>query len=427
MKDSQLRPRHWVAIGLGLTACIALLILIRQGDISPRFAGPPEPDVIITTGTVKGGDVFALLLQKSGVPAMQIPQIQRALSKLYDLRRIQPGHVYEIVTSTSGVIQKFIYRVDPVHSYSVVRSSNTFEAAEEKMATVWMEKRISLEITRFLEADLRSAGYDQSLIDNLSWELGERIFGWRIDFFTEQRKGDTLEVLLEQEYPVGEDHPIPGGKHMRVIAASYTGSGTKFKENIAIRYQAPGARDVQYYDEKGGAVARVFLRAPFTKGAFRVSSGFNLRRFHPILRTYRAHHGTDYAASHGTPVSAIGAGTVVRAEWYKGYGKCVDIRHNNRYVSRYGHLSRIAVRAGSRVNQGQYIGNVGSTGLSTGPHLHFEMLVNGEQRNFLAMSFPAASSVAVKDMEDFKRVRDEALARLNADMTTKLSMNVSKQ
>ncbi len=391
-----------------------MIFLIKPGQ-GFKFFTPAPPPVIITTGTIKPGDVFSLLLIKQGgLDPKYVSPIQKSFREQMKPESILPGKNFEIVTSTDGIFQKFTYIIDPAHAYEVMRSSlNVYVSNALKRETVWMERRITQEVTRFLEADLRAAGHNPTLIDNLTYELGESIFGWRVDFFTEQRKGDKLDVLLEEEYLIGSDTPMRGGKHMRVIAASYTGSGTKYKENVAVRYTAPGAKRHDFFDPDGKAMQRQFLRAPFTKGVFRISSGFNPRRMHPILRTYRPHHGTDYAASVGTPVAAIGNGTVVRAEWYKGYGKCVDIRHNNRYISRYGHLSRIGVRMGQSIAQGQYIGNVGNTGLSTGPHLHFEMLVNGSQQNFLRMSFPAASSVAKADMPDFIRVRDEAMARMN--------------
>jgi len=426
--NSPLRPRHWVAIGLGLAACLTLSVLFTQGDVAPKFVGPPEPQVKITSGTVRAGDVFALLMQKSGVPPMQIAPVQKALAKLYDLRRIQPGDVFEIVSSTDGIFQKLIYRTDPINSYRVVRSSqNAFSADLEKTETVWVEKRVSGKVTDSMYRELLKQGYSDAFVGNFVADLADNIFGWRIDFFTEQRPGDTFEALMEQEYPVGGDAPLWNGRG-RILAARYTGKATRVKENIAIRFQEPGAKRADYYDEEGKAVRRAFLRAPFTHGAFRVSSGFNPKRFHPILRTYRPHHGTDYAAARGTPVSAIGKGTVVRAEWYKGYGNCVDVRHNSKYVSRYGHLSKIAVRRGESVAQGQYLGRVGSTGLSTGPHLHFEMLVDGTQQNFLRMSFAAASSVSTPNLPEFKRVRDEILSRLDRNKTTpKLSMIPKKQ
>jgi murein DD-endopeptidase MepM/ murein hydrolase activator NlpD len=195
------------------------------------------------------------------------------------------------------------------------------------------------------------------------------------------------------------------------LAANYIGKATRVKENVAIRFQPKEANRPDYYDAEGKAVRRAFLRAPFTHGAFRISSRFNPRRFHPILRTYRPHHGTDYAAPYGSRVSSVGKGAVIFAGWKGGYGNCVEVRHNSTYVSRYGHLSRIGVRTGQSIQQGGYVGNVGNTGLSTGPHLHFEMLVNGESRNFLKMDFPAASSVPSANLSDFKRVRDEVMDR----------------
>lgn len=415
MNFSTLRPRHWAAIILGLGSLAILFALLRPGH-KIHFFRPPEPPVLITTGTVRAGDVFAVMLTRQGkLDPRFVSPIQKALQGQFKPENIQPGHLFEIVTSTWGDFRRLTYKTDSIHSYVITRSSeNLYNLDEITLKTVWVEKHLSVEVTKFLEWDLRKDGHNSSLIDNLTYELSESIFGWRIDFFTEQRKGDKLDVLLEEEYIVGEEQPLKGGKHMRVIAASYIGSGTKNKENMAVRYQAPEAKRPDFFDPEGKAMQRQFLRAPFTKGVFRISSGFNRKRLHPILRTYRPHHGTDYAASVGTPVAAIGKGTVVRAEWYKGYGNCVDVRHSPRYTSRYGHLSKIAVRRGESLAQGQYLGRVGNTGLSTGPHLHFEMLVNGTQQNFLRMSFPASSSVAKSDMPDFYRVRDEALARLTA-------------
>jgi murein DD-endopeptidase MepM/ murein hydrolase activator NlpD len=414
--------RKKLILPVSIVAAAALLILLfrHHPTLSQKPSAPP---VIVTSAVVQANDVFGLMLAKHKLDRPTIINIEHAFGSVFKIPSIQPGHHYEIITSTDRVFQKFIYRVDPVHSYTVVRSSSDdYTATADTLQTVWKEKRVHAEVTRFLEADLHSAGYDPVLIDNLTYELGESIFGWRIDFFTEQRKGDVLDVLMEEEYIVGEKEPIKGGKHMRVLIASFRGSGTKVKENFAIRYLAPGASHPDYYDPDGRAMRRAFLRAPFTKGAFRVSSNFNQHRFHPILRIYRPHHGTDYAAAIGTPVAAIGSGVVVRAGWVHGYGNCVDVRHSQHYTSRYGHLSHVGVHRGQAVAQGQYLGNVGNTGLSTGPHLHFEMLVDGIQRNFLNMSFPAASSISKANMANFIQRRDALIQRLkdlSSDSTNK--------
>lgn len=421
MKIPQLRPRHWVAIGLGVSACFALLVIMRQGEVAPRFMAPPEPEFLVSTGTVKAGDVFESILKRSGIPAAQIPQVQSAFGKVFgDLRHIKPDENYDVVFSTTGIFQKFVYRKSPVEWINVAKDSGTFVATKETMDTVWREKRVEGTVTESINQSLIAQGLPAAEVGAIVGDLTDNIMGWRIDFFTEQRKGDTFEILMEQQFPVDSDKPLWRGKP-RILAFRYTGSGTRAKENLALRYQEPGSKEIGYYDEKGNATRRAFLRAPFTNAAFRVSSRFNPRRMHPILRTYRPHHGTDYAAARGTPVAAIGSGTVIRAESYKGYGNCVDIRHPNGFVSRYGHLSAINVRRGQSVLQGRLVGRVGSTGLSTGPHLHFEMLVGGKQQDFLRMNFPAASSVKSANMPHFSVVRDELIARMDANKPPKTS------
>jgi murein DD-endopeptidase MepM/ murein hydrolase activator NlpD len=361
------------------------------------------------------------------VPGEVVIAVEKTLGQHYDLRRLQPNHTYDIITSTDHIFKKFVYHTSAVQTYTVsVSSLGVYDCVEKTILTEWKEKRVTGTVTESMYKDLMKQGYDAVFVSNLVDEMADNILGWQIDFFTEQRPGDKFDVLLEQEYAVGSSTPIPR-RLQRIIVASYTGHATRKKENIAIRYLEPDAKKPDYYDPEGNAVRKAFLRAPFTRGSFRISSRFNLHRFHPILRTYRPHHGTDYAASIGTPVSAIGKGTVVRAEWYKGYGRCVDIRHNGTYTSRYGHLSAIAVRAGQSVGQGQYIGRVGSSGLSTGPHLHFEMLVNGEQRNFLAMSFPAAAAVQDKNKADYFRVRDQTLAHFNGVSSSTSTVATAKR
>lgn len=430
MNRFQLRPRHWIALSLGIVAAFALSALLMQGEVTSRLRFNNEPPVLITTGTIQNGDVLAVALTKrGGLDQRYVAKIEQALNRVYNLRTIQPGHTFEIVTSTDGIFQKFTYHISAIESYVIHRSSDDVYSTEKtEQQTVWMEKRVSGNVTENIYRDLLKQGYDDAFVANLVADLADNIFAWRIDFFTEQRPGDTFDILLEQEYLLGSEKPLWNGRG-RILAATYNGKATKVKDNVAIRFQAKSENRPDYYDADGGAVRRAFLRAPFTHGAFRISSRFNPHRFHPILRTYRPHHGTDYAASKGTPVAAIGKGVVVRAERYKGYGNCIDIRHNSKYISRYGHLSKIAVKRGDSVQQGQYIGRVGSTGLSTGPHLHFEMLVDGTQRNFLTMSFPAASSVSQANMPEFTRVRDEMLARLNArppESPQQVSMNLSR-
>jgi murein DD-endopeptidase MepM/ murein hydrolase activator NlpD len=295
-----------------------------------------------------------------------------------------------------------------------VSSTSVYGYQEVVKPVVWVEKWLSVDVTESLYVDMLKAGYSNGFVASLIGEgISDNIFAWKIDFFTEQRPGDRLEVLYEQQYIIEDGKQVPVN-NVRVLAASYVGKATKRKENHAYRYQSGDATKPDYYDEEGNALRKAFLRAPFTHRAFRLSSGFSSRRFHPILRVYRPHHGIDYAASYGTPAASIGKGKVIYTGWKSGFGNTVEIRHNGTFVSRYGHLSSIAVKLGQSVEQGQMVGRVGNTGLSTGPHLHFEMLVNGSQRNFLNLDFPSASAVDPKYLSDFKQTRDNLQARLTS-------------
>ena len=413
MNLSSITPRGWLALILGTGAAAFLTLLLLKGEVASLFESQTEPQVVVSTGAVSAGDTMSALLASHKLDNEAVYNVQKSLQTVFNLRRMIPGHRYDVVTSTDGVFQKFVYRTDPITSYVVTRSSmGVYDVNETVKKTVWIERRVTAEVTENLYRDLLKQGNEEPFVANLVADLADNIFAWRIDFFTEQRPGDKLVVLLEEEHLVGSEKPLPG--RLRILSASYTGKATRRTENIAVRFQAPGQARPDFYDEDGNAVRKAFLRAPFTHRGFRVSSGFNPRRLHPILRTYRPHHGTDYAAAHGTNVAAIGKGKVIYAGWKGGYGRCVDVRHSSKYVSRYGHLSRIAVKPGQTVHQGQYIGNVGSSGLSTGPHLHFEMLVDGRQRNFLNMDFPSASAVAKTHIDEYKQVRDELLARLHS-------------
>jgi murein DD-endopeptidase MepM/ murein hydrolase activator NlpD len=204
----------------------------------------------------------------------------------------------------------------------------------------------------------------------LAWDVAD-IFEWRIDMSRDLQVGDTFAVLVERQQ--GPQGAVRTG---RVLAASFSNSGTTIK---AFRLERAGDR-ARYYDANGKSLEANFLRAPL---AFRrISSVFGMRR-HPILGVWRRHAGTDYAAASGTPVRAIGDGVVIAAGRRGGYGSAIDVRHANGFVSRYGHLRGFGrgVRPGARVMMGQTIGYVGMTGLATAPHLHFEILVGGVQRN----------------------------------------------
>lgn len=407
-------PVVFVVALVGVVSVLLAYAMMKKGPL--LSFKEPEPPVIISTMTVRPNDNLALILKRDAALQMShIVGIEKVLAPVLKKRALRDKDYFEVVTSTDHIFKKLIYSPSRIVSHIVsLSSSNVYSYQEVVKPTLWVEKWIAVDVTENLYRDLIKAGYTDGFVSSLLNEgIADNIFAWKIDFFTEQRPGDRLEALYEQEYIMEGDKQVPIN-NTRVLTAKYMGKATRKKENYAYRYQSPDAKKPDYYDEEGNALRKAFLRVPFTHKNFRLSSRFSNKRFHPILRTYRPHHGIDYAASYGTPASSIGKGKVIYSGWKNGFGNTVEVRHDSKYVSRYGHLSSIAVKLGQSIEQGQLVGRVGSTGLSTGPHLHFEMLVNGDQRDFLSMDFPSATSVDKKNMDDFKRTRDQLIARLDS-------------
>jgi len=247
----------------------------------------------------------------------------------------------------------------------------------------------------------------------LAWSLAD-VYEYRVDMSRDLQKGDEFRVVAERSV-------TPGGavRIGKVIAAAFKLSGSVIE---AVHFASRSVSG-EYFDQTGKSMRAAFLRAPLEFR--RISSVFGGRE-HPVLGGWRLHKGTDYAANMGTPVRAIGDGVVVREGWGNGYGNVVEIRHRNGFITRYGHLSRFArgLHTGSRVTIGQTIAYVGSTGMSTGPHLHFEVLVNGQQRDpRVALRSSGGEPIPQAERDEFARVKDQLLASLETPTTgvTKLA------
>jgi len=228
------------------------------------------------------------------------------------------------------------------------------------------------------------------------------ILGYEVDFLTEVNPGDSFEILLDKYYVDSTFY-----RNGRVYTVHFKGKAGNY---YGFYYRSPSGH-LDYYNEKGQSLRKSVLRSPLTFA--NVTSGFG-RRFHPISRVYRQHQGVDYGAPTGTPVSAIADGTVAMARRNGGYGNFVQVRHSGGMISCYGHLSRYGagVKAGRSVRQGQTVGYVGSTGFSTGPHLHFEVRQGGKPVNPLKVIPPRAEPVAKKNMPEFNTLRASYLADL---------------
>lgn len=299
---------------------------------------------------------------------------------------------------------------DRLVAYAVHRRGGDRFVVRRDPGAAWTGTResepLTREIVRF-EGTIRSSLWESLIAEGASPDLVVRfsdIFSWTFDFLTECRRGDRFELLAEAMY--GEDGFRGYGD---ILIARYEGA----RERAAgVRFTPAGGRSA-YYAPDGGSLQKIFLRSPLNYR--RISSGFTKRRYHPILKRWMPHLGIDYSAPSGTPVVTVGEGSVVYAGWKKGFGNIVEIRHNSTYLTTYGHLSGFGkgVRKGVRVAQGQVIGYVGNTGLSTAPHLDFRMKRRNDWVNPMMIEVPAAEPVPAKDRRKFFHMTRVYLAALD--------------
>jgi murein DD-endopeptidase MepM/ murein hydrolase activator NlpD len=364
-----------------------------QDPTTAPVTAPPvtwEPEYNITTHEhkVQSGDTLTSIFKRYGIP-------QKTLFNLLDykgtkpLTRIKTGEEIILQITEDGRFVGLRYAIDPTDTLVVSAEEDKFKIDHE-IHNIEYKKRFGQAV---IDSSLFLAGEKAGLSHALIMELAN-MFGWDIDFALDIREGDTFRVLYHEQWVNGrkiKDGPI--------LVAEFINQGDTFQ---AIRYTDSDGNS-NYYTPEGLSMRKAFLRAPlnFT----RISSHFNLKRRHPVLHTIRAHRGTDYAAPTGTPVWASGDGKVKFAGWNGGYGKVVVIQHGQKYSTKYAHLSRIksGIRPGKKIRQGQTIGYVGTTGRSTGPHLHYEFLVNGVHRNSRTIKLPQAEPIAKKEKDAYTR------------------------
>ncbi len=356
--------------------------------------------------TIKAGDTLYTLLRAQDVSPQEILAIYKNAKRLYNLKRLQPGMVMKAVFK-GNLLKRIEYPVGESRLLIVERDVAIYEGMDlygdfnASIEEIPFEERLvfySGVIESSLYEDAIRSGIDPEIIMDLA-----DIFAWDVDFNVDMRKGDSFKLLYKESLYRGK--VVKKGP---IVAAEIVNQGKRFR---AFYYKDPsGHKD--YYDDNGNSLRKQFLKAPLHYR--RISSYFSRHRYHPILKRYRPHHGIDYAAPFGTPVVSTGDGKVIFAGRKKGYGRFIVIRHNSRYSTAYGHLSRVkrGIRRGRYVKQGEVIGYVGSSGLSTGPHLHYEFRVRGRPVNPLRYRFPSARPVNKRYIEDFKRDRDYLLSLL---------------
>lgn len=388
-------------IKLSAASALTLLLLpshlpLEYVQAAPIPAPRPEPPVSVH-GTVARNATLAALLD-AHLSRAAVQELVGAAQPAYDLRRIDVGRPWSLTTSPEGRLLSFRYAIDGLRTLEVTRGDGGLAARVEARSYDTRTATVSGVVRSSLFLAVTEAGED----DQLALDLAE-IFASDVDFNTEVQKGDSFAVAVEKHFLDGR---FAG--YGQILAARFR-RGTRGLE--AVGYQPRGAR-FGYYAPDGTPTRKTFLRSPlkFT----RISSGFTQARFHPLLHAFTTHLGIDYAAAIGTPVQAAAAGVVTSAGWDGGYGLAVEVRHRGGFDTLYGHLSRIDVRAGQRVDQGDRVGAVGTTGLSTGPHLHYRMLRDDVHVNPLTVQLPPAEPIAPDERDDFAAARETKLALIRA-------------
>lgn len=340
---------------------------------------------------VKKGDNLSLIFKRIGLTPQILYKVVSLDKNTKKLKNLKPGEILQYQLDKNKQLIALKYIIDPQNTLYVNKISSANAQGltlKSKIVNKTIELRtayISGTITDSLFLSGKRAGLSDTLVINLA-----NIFDWDIDFILDIRVGDTFSVLYQEKFLDGEK--IANGD---IIAAEFVNQGDSYK---AIRY-TDSKNISSYYTPKGLSMRKAFLRAPI-KFSY-ISSGFKLRRFHPIQKRWKAHRGIDYRANTGTPIRAAGDGKILQSSYNKYNGKYVFIQHGQGIVTKYLHMSKRAVSRGKRVKQGQVIGYVGTTGMSEAPHLHYEFVVNGVHRNPRTVKLPQAEPISKKEKSNF--------------------------
>jgi murein DD-endopeptidase MepM/ murein hydrolase activator NlpD len=350
---------------------------------------------------VKNGDTFETILLRNGIKRDYLFPLLEAARDSHNLNRVVVGRQLKFAFVDS-LLTKVVYEINNDRTLLVtLQDSANWQAEVEE--TQYVERERTL--TGRIESSLYQSVMDSYGNPELALKLSE-IYAWQVDFHNDIRKGDSFRLIFREKI-----HPEKQiSKVSQILAAQFVNDGN---EIYGFHFMNPDST-VDYFEPDGKSLRRKFLRSPF-KYMPRISSRYNPRRFHPILKRYRPHLGVDYAAPKGTPVLALGEGKVVKRGWNGGFGNYILIRHNGMFSTGYGHLSGYArgLKVGGRVRQGEVIGYVGSTGLSTGPHLDFRFFKNGKPVNPLKVDIPAGEPVAKEALAEFNAYRDVMKRRLD--------------
>ena len=339
---------------------------------------------------IKNNDTIEKIFKKFKIRDLDIKKIsiklkEKKLASIYSGRKL--SLIIKKLEDGSNTVVNFVYPINNTTSVEIRKSQNNFIVRENILQ---LNKR-EVVVKNIIKNNLYSSAVESGVEPNIIIEFA-RIFGFEVDFQRDIRKGDSFEILYEKF----EDDNNKVRDTGKIIFASMYVNG----EEINL-YNFKYKNEEEYYDIKGKSITKSLMKTPIN-GA-RLSSSFGMRK-HPILGYNKMHRGTDFAAPSGTPIIASGSGTVTRARWCGGGGNCVKIKHNSTYETIYAHMKSFAkgIKEGRKVKQGQIIGYVGSTGLSTGPHLHYEVLVNGKKVNSQKLKLPSGKILKGEERKQFE-------------------------
>jgi len=408
------------AVGSGVLGYVFRLRFDAAGEVQRQIQLAAEDaararaqTILPTEKKVPAGQNFVAALEKFGLSPEDAASASAAAQHAFNLRQVRAGNTITVNRSVDGDLREIDYKIDADRMLKITPAQNGFAAEVREIPSKVEVAAVTGQIDDSLFNAVEQAGESAEFAMHLA-----QIFGYDLDFYTDPRKGDTFRVLLEKKkYSRGQ---FAG--YGKIFAAEYNNGGKKYQ---ALLFHDEFGRP-RYYTAEGKSLQKMFLRSPLKFGAA-LTSHFSRARFHPILKTVRAHLGTDYGAPIGTPVQAIGSGRVVFAGRKGGEGNMVQIAHPNGYETMYLHLSRMFVRMGEHIEIGKTIGLVGSTGLSTGPHLDFRILQRGQYKNFEKLGLPPSDPVTKKNLPEFAAIRERWLPLLKNPSLIQASVSPAAQ
>ena len=376
---------------------------------SAQVAAPVETDPLHHIVRVENGDTLSTVFAKVGLSASTLHAVLNSSKEAKQLTRLKVGQALEFKLSEDGQLESLHSKLSDLESIALAKSDNGFsfkrELVKPEVQTTYSHGVINSSL--FLSA--KRAGLSHSLTMDLA-----NVFGYDIDFAMDIREGDEFELIYEKK--------VVNGKQVgtgNILSARFTNRG---KTYTAVRYTNKQGNS-SYYNANGESMRKAFIRTPVDFA--RISSRFSTGRRHPVLNKIRAHKGVDYAAPRGTPIKAAGDGRITLAGRHGGYGNAVIIQHGQRYRTLYAHMNGFAkgIRSGTNVKQGQIIGYIGTTGLSTGPHIHYEFQVNGVHVDPLSQKLPMADPIASSEKARFMQLSKPLMAQMDKEKSTMLALN----